>query len=75
MGVHLVVGKAIASLDELQGYDVILAACGAKGKIGDTPASAIDGLTSHRRSAITADTSVVECIADGQKAAEAFWDS
>ena len=45
MGVHLVVGRAIASLDELQGYDIILAACGVKGKIGDTLAGAIEGLT------------------------------
>lgn len=72
MGVHLVVGKAIASLDELQGYDVILAACGAKGKIGDTPASAIDGLTIIGDGHYGKTTSVVECIADGQKAAEAI---
>lgn len=72
MGVHLVVGKAIASLDELQGYDVILAACGVKGKIGDTPASAIDGLTIIGDGHYGKTTSVVECIADGQKAAEAI---
>lgn len=72
MGVHLVVGKAIASLDELQGYDVILAACGVKGKIGDTPASAIDGLTIIGDDHYGKTTSVVECIADGQKAAEAI---
>lgn len=72
MGVHLVVGKAIASLDELQEYDVILAACGVKGKIGDTPASAIDGLTIIGDGHYGKTTSVVECIADGQKAAEAI---
>ena len=72
MGVHLVVGKAIASLDELQGYDVILAACGVKGKIGDTPASAIDGLTIIGDGHYGKTTSVVKCIADGQKAAEAI---
>lgn len=72
MGVHLVVGKSIASLDELQGYDVILAACGVKGKIGDTPASAIDGLTIIGDGHYGKTTSVVECIADGQKAAEAI---
>ena len=70
MGVHLVVGRAIASLDELQGYDIILAACGVKGKIGDTLAGAIEGLTVIGDGHYGKTTSVVECIADGKRAAE-----
>lgn len=70
LGVRIVYDNGISSLDELDSFDYILSACGVKGKIGTSAAGDIDGLTVIGDSRYGKTTSVVECIADGKRAAE-----
>ncbi|WP_370851327.1 putative selenate reductase subunit YgfK [Megasphaera sp.] len=72
MGVRMEVGREITDLGELKDFDYLLAACGVKGKIGTAPAADIAQLTVIGDGHYGKTTSVVECIADGKRAAEAI---
>lgn len=72
MGVRMEVGREITDLGKLKDYDYLLAACGVKGKIGTAPAADIAQLTVIGDGHYGKTTSVVECIADGKRAAEAI---
>ena len=72
MGVHIETGRDISRADELAGFDYVLAACGVRGLVGAARPADIPGLIVIGDGHYGKTTSVVECIADGKRAAEAI---
>ena len=72
MGVRIETGRDISRADELAGFDYVLAACGVKGLMGGAKPADIPGLIVIGDGHYGKTTSVVECIADGKRAAEAI---
>ena len=72
MGVRIETGRDISRADKLAGFDYVLAACGVKGLMGGAKPADIPGLIVIGDGHYGKTTSVVECIADGKRAAEAI---
>lgn len=70
MGVHIETDHGIGQYDELADFDYVLAACGVRGLVGAARPADIPGLIVIGDGHYGKTTSVVECIADGKRAAE-----